>query len=976
MAREFGKSVIIGLGGSGQSALIRIKKMFIDHCGQVPPCVKLLAFDTTSNQDTLTNAQGKKISFDQDEFLHMKVGNVHNAIQKDNIQDWWIPQESLNKLTVSEGTGAVREIGRLSVFVNIDRISQRIKNAIASIDDKEISDKMQALDMKLLNIHPQVFVIGSFAGGTGSGSFFDFSILCKALGGKEMFYSAFFIMPWVYEGRAKTCYENGYASLMELEFLNKCSEQNPFKVKYGDSFDYSLEDRPFNIVNLIDGQCRDGSLIRSNKDLSQYIGECIFNSVGAIGKDAADVTNNIITTINNTSPNDWGGRGAFYSTFGVSSIIYPGREIHERSSINYAICLINMLSQHLEVPAELPLDKINEDKIKPFIAEKNLAPDNNGLLEQLLPNKNMSSYLIDDDIDLRGASLESEVKEDFDRWEKRQEQACSTQINSNATEISQQIPIVTKKLLETLGEDEDLGNIPKGGQLAANKLLGSFWLESKKNLISEIEQLTSKQDLIKEEIPALANSLSERRAKWPFSVTPARNAYQTYAEKREEKLKISIQIQVMKKALKLYGSWNSATEDFTQKASREDNSIETLKNQLEDFKSSLITRQNNLSSEKILQKKSIFEIYVGLDERTDDKTGKLQNIVYAKGDFQLEPQENDFKAFIDQTKAGDVNFLSEKTPDELDDLFMEFSRDKLDPVINVSVLDMLNEMEKRTPGTTKNIIERVLKFSTHLLPIDNDELSGKAELLTEFMVIGGEDKEKLKSELNDFFPKMENSHNLWASTGDKYRITICNYFSAVPLYVLKDMKKLRSKYMKRVYPPAHINKNFEFKLPDILPDNPIEQHTLQLLSLALLDASAPEDTNGGLISLVKETSGIRGVKYYRLSRSLMGSGHIDEEDLNLSTGKFYTLYEELCRNHKLRGQIEKSLMKLDTDEAREAIYADVKVQYDKYVNMLNTNEENEKKFTHMLTGNLYKDQVDFFSSVLKKRPSIKEMLEL
>lgn len=976
MAREFGKSVIIGLGGSGQSALIRIKKMFIDHCGQVPPCVKLLAFDTTSNQESLTNAQGEKISFDQDEFLHMKVGNVHNAIQRDCIQDWWIPQESLNKLTVSEGTGAVREIGRLSVFVNIDRISQRIENSIKAIDDMKIAGKMQEMDMKLLNIHPQVFVIGSFAGGTGSGSFFDFSILCKAKGGQEMFYSAFFIMPWVYEGRAKTAYENGYASLMELEFLNKCSDQNPFKVKFGDSFEYSLEDRPFHIVNLIDGQCRDGSLIQSNKDLSQYIGECIFNSVGAIGKDAADVTNNIITTINNTNPSDWGGRAAYYSTFGVSSIIYPGKEIHERSSIDYAICLINMLSKHLDVPSELPLNEIDENKIKPFIAEKNLEPDNNGLFELLLPQKNINSYLIDDDIDLRGKNLETEVKEDLDMWEKRQERECSAQIDNNSKEILQKISTVTKELLEKLEEDEKLGNIPKGGVLAANKLLGSFWLESQKNLISEIEQLTSEQDLINEELPALADSLSERRAMWPFAITPARNAYQNYAEKREEKFKISIKIQVMKKALELYGTWNSSAEEFSQKTSREDNSIDQLKNQLENLKSSLITRQNNLSTEKILQKKSIFEIYVGLEEKTDEKTGKLQNVVYAKGDFQLEPQENDFKAFIDQTNAGDVNSLSEKTPDQLHDLFMEFSREKLDPVINVSVLDMLNQIEKRTPGKIQDIIKNVLKFSTHLLPIDNDQLAGKADLLTEFMVIGGEDKEKLKVELDEFFPKMENSHNLWASTGDKYRITICNYFSAIPLYVLKDMRKLRSKYMKRVYPPAHINKNFEFKLPDILPDNPIEKYTLKLLSLAQLNASAPEDINGCLIKLVKETSGVRGVKYYRLSPSLMDSKHIDEDDLEFNTGKFYSLYEELCKNHNLRQKIEKSLLKLDTDEGREAIYADIKTQYDKFTSMLNKNEENEKKFTHMITGYLYENQLEFFSNVLKERPTIKEMLEL
>ena len=127
----------------------------------------------------------------------------------------------------------------------------------------------------------------------------------------------------------------------------------------------------------------------------------------------------------------------------------------------------------------------------------------------------------------------------------------------------------------------------------------------------------------------------------------------------------------------------------------------------------------------------------------------------------------------------------------------------------------------------------------------------------------------------------------------------------------------------------------------------------------------------------KETSGVRGVKYYQLSRSLIDSD-IDEEDLNIpgQPGKFYTLYESICKNHKLRQKLEKALLKLDTDEGRKAIYKDVKVQYDNYMNMLAPNEENQKKFNRLGTGDLYKQQVDFFRIVLKNRPAMKEILKL
>ena len=92
MAQAFGKAVIIGLGGTGQKALIRIKKMFLDHCGgELPPCIKLLAFDTSSNQDHVFNAQGKEVGFDSNEFYHLRVGSVRQAIDNEYVQKWWIP---------------------------------------------------------------------------------------------------------------------------------------------------------------------------------------------------------------------------------------------------------------------------------------------------------------------------------------------------------------------------------------------------------------------------------------------------------------------------------------------------------------------------------------------------------------------------------------------------------------------------------------------------------------------------------------------------------------------------------------------------------------------------------------------------------------------------------------------------------------------------------------------------------------------
>lgn len=959
MARAFGKAVIIGLGGTGQKALIRIKKMFLDHCGgKLPPCVKLLAFDSSQNQEHIYNARGEKITFDSDEFYHMRVGSVRQAIKNEYVQRWWIYNEDLDRLAIDDGSGGIRQAGRLALFVNIDHVRLRIEKALSDIDRFGGHVSMAERDMELLSITPQVYVIGSFAGGTGSGSFVDFSILCRSLGGLNMLYSAFFVMPWIYRTAARTAYENGYAALLELERLNNSSPKEPYKVQYGPDakLEFSLEDRPYHIVNLIDGKCRNGYKIEDYKELSQFIGECIFNSVGAIGEQAGDVVNNVMTMINVSQPSDWENRPAWYSTFGVSSIVYPGAEIHERASITYACDLIDQTMQYVEAPEALPLEDMNNGEVQPFIEEKGLVPDQHGLIKRLLPEDAPGSYIVDDEMDLRDSNLKAVVKGDLDRWEKRQLNECTRKIKDNGEAIKKEVTETSKALLNRIAANEKTGGFPKGSFEATNKLFVDFFSKAQEKLSKERKTQTQELDIAKEKVEACFSAFPDRPPR--FARNPARLACRNFADARAVVVSTKITIQKLEKAIELYATWVDEAKKRNRDIFEGHDRLDSVQTKLMDMKSALLTRRAGLSNESLLKQKSLFEIYVGVLTE-DDK-----DIIFVRDGQAVPSARDDFKEFLKANKITDRASLDEFKTNQLQEIFMQYARQRLKPATDVSVLEVLQELENRKEGTIANTLTQAMRNSSLLLPIDNDKLAAKQNMLAEFTVIGGENRDELATLLKDRIPASPHVQNLWASTGDKYRITLCNYFAAIPLHVLKDIREIRSTYLERILPPAHTNKNFEFELTDVLPQNHVEVYTLKLLSLSMLKTA-------GLI----ERKGPSGAKFYKMDPKVIGkSTFVDEEELLLpgKPGKFYSLYEEVCKDINLQKQLEQALLKLDEQQGlHEKLLEDMEQTYNDFKDKLKT-----KDFHKMITGNIYYQQATFYREMLKNRWSIKEALGL
>lgn len=229
-------ALIIGLGGTGQWVLTMLKKDLLEvKNGEGINNVRLLGIDTqipevnlagvgdNFNGDDrlkgLTNAKVGNVSLDRNlEFLQIgeplfeKIKSIHNSNPKIAHYDW-LETETLIRMgpaacNSTVGAGAYRQLGRLSLFNNANKVHAQIA--------KKIAELKPILNGRELLVH----IITSIAGGTGSGIFLDVAWLTRlAAGDTNIHLSGFIVLPsaWEQNGPSRDKRVRSYAAWRELD---------------------------------------------------------------------------------------------------------------------------------------------------------------------------------------------------------------------------------------------------------------------------------------------------------------------------------------------------------------------------------------------------------------------------------------------------------------------------------------------------------------------------------------------------------------------------------------------------------------------------------------------------------------------------------------------------------------------------------------------------------------------------------------
>ncbi len=334
----------IGLGGSGSDVVNRISQKLRARWNwdQMSDLVHFFAFDTNThdlkNQESIPRENRILISdFDKRAYVTQKRGEGHT--DEDEFLTQWVHDWYEFRGTRGAGAGQIRIESRLSLYYQLEqdrgRIIQRLTTAANTARHHDNPYR------KNNPPHFNVFIYGSIAGGTGSGSFVPMAYLVKDIISKQGWIPKVWgtlIMPSLFLNDVPGALHsdinaNGYAALKELEHLMKLGaegsmEQEAFHYNPNAKHAPHVEDKPYDFVYLADKPTmfEIGAYKNAIADAAYLL---LYSPI--IGAQASDYDN-----YEKHQKGLVAGYTVYYGSNGCSVLILPDQDILEYCAMRFA----------------------------------------------------------------------------------------------------------------------------------------------------------------------------------------------------------------------------------------------------------------------------------------------------------------------------------------------------------------------------------------------------------------------------------------------------------------------------------------------------------------------------------------------------------------------------------------------------------------------------------------------------------------
>ncbi len=245
--QQDGATLIIGLGGTGTDAVIKIKKEVYkqlqpdDLDSPIPRygAIKYLVIDSDATKIAKQNGLASDID-KANEFFDISNTSIKTTFEAKKVLEGrrdldWLDYDHIHPDDASAGAGGIRQVGRFLLVDKALPLYDKLKTIMTSALKEAKGSK--------INVH----IFAGISGGTGSGTFIDMCYLVKEalreLGHSEDRVSGYFFLPdvnlsvpEVSADSLKSGYikVNGYAALQELDYcMNFGRNKDSFKMNYG-----------------------------------------------------------------------------------------------------------------------------------------------------------------------------------------------------------------------------------------------------------------------------------------------------------------------------------------------------------------------------------------------------------------------------------------------------------------------------------------------------------------------------------------------------------------------------------------------------------------------------------------------------------------------------------------------------------------------------------------------------------------------
>lgn len=770
---KISRTLFVGLGGTGVKAILRAKQCFVDAYGDVPPMVAFLAVDTDKKirDASLPSRKGKDVKFTENEICFCGITGSALDIYRNYLTKFqWLPKRNVSFLANLKNTGAgqVRSNGRFLARHNAAEIKKRVASKVVEIGKPLPIGSRFVYDTNKDGVeYPiKVNVVGSVAGGTGSGMMLDILVLiAKTLRDSGLSYSItpWIVLPEVFRHMASgpasaNVFQNAYGAIRELDYLYHLPKDNQQALDFKFDRVYYL-DEGIGDTYLINNTNKAGVVFQNIDDITDSIGRCMFlpsNEVDSV----KDNTDNVSFVYNIRN------KEAHYVSAGSAEIVYDNQAIGNVIAKGIIAQICDELSKSDSIQAL--------QEVKAWTTSQAVAIEEHDadlLTDDILPKYAPFSVVIDKDAD------ESTVK-------------ANIFAGAEANNVTQEVQDNESKKLETvkaeLKKKVDAILNTQNGIGAAKAFLESLLDDI---AICKDEMISEASDLNK----ALSYDYD-----WGAELsTLRRGVFKTFDKDAAEALQSKISEHIAQKRDLLRHKW--AIQFFTDL----DTYIKELSQEVNVLKS-------NIEAAERIQRRDI---------------NAIQQLAKSDSKFQIYLHSEDVNHFslpdVKQTSAlfrskYPIYTLIGKTQKVLSDLLFDFAKDQpaVISAVNVSIEQKMSTM---TDKKLKEIFAKVKEMSSPLWSTNTLGYKEDRQELTTVFTIGVCDQSSgiIQEKYLDEFT-LGAIKPTFATTHETDRITFFQSQCYSPAYAINNMvgylKDADEKYKSESFPVCYLDEKWNQKM--------------------------------------------------------------------------------------------------------------------------------------------------------------------
>lgn len=880
MRHQVTKNLFIGLGGTGSSTLIQVKRALVQKYGKMPPMIDFLIMDTDKAVNNVSyDFDSSKVQFAPSEILHIPIDRP-DRIQNSSRIKKWLSDTVAHKIEASgDGAKQVRSLGRFAFFQNYNRINEKIKNKISVINSTtHIQDpdfEMQP-DGKTL-----IHLVFSPCGGTGAGTFLDTAINIKNQN-PELTVYAWMVMPDFYKSFSHTddVGKNAYASLIEIDHLMGRDHDspgkewsnyrnNPYQVSYSQGNSIETKTFIFNRIYLFDQTMFDGqSTIMDIDHVKDRIARTLLLHV-------TDAGNVLASTYNNDSSNEYASSALCnfkrrnYASTGYSEIILDREYLKNYRKNNAYSMLIQALSQSDSVDSR--------DLCKEFIDSNNLREDNNqdDVIDRLYP---MNEIRYSNESVLPGTFDENSnitIKDN-----------CAIQLNNLITNLNNRCTDENEKLkgeFATKLKAKIKSLYQNTGALVVEKsflncLTGSF-SAMRTEMVNEQEQHQNSIQKIEKELKNYEENIIGAADSFFGKSKKIRTECELYAEKYKSRIVLEAELIRKKEAEGFYTY--AITQIETLQSNRDNFSM-----LIGDFDRSTNAKLQELDNEKIGDKGKDFEIYI--HTYCSELLGNVDKFSSVEAMNSI-----DFNQLKDATTMEEIRIQI--------DSYLDHS-DYLKEIDSLNLEELLDGLSK---DNKKKIIKELNVLAQSAINLDftflDDTQKDRMEPLG-VLVVENESETIFEkdSEYSKYFGNKKDDLKLRdtcavASSYDRDRIKLLKIMGSFPATAIEGIGKLKNEYQKSIeHKGYHLSDTYFDNAMDLIDGAPDQELSdsfaiAAALDIVKLDRGALKffDPSGGKPKQI--VPGSRG----RNDRAQAFKHYSENKDWSIMTNEVYDkVYEE------------------------------------------------------------------------------------